>query len=106
MQKYRNSFGPSKTSHLEHDFIHEAFSKNGVETPIEKYNLKFHHWRKLSGRLDPENICTKWITDALVGSGILQDDGFENMPNGFHIYPPTKVNHYNEEKIVITIEGL
>jgi hypothetical protein len=106
MEYNRNKNKTFSNSKLECDFVHEAFAKNGIETPIEKYRLVFDHRRREAPRLDPENICTKWITDAIVTAGILQDDSFKNMPTGFIVNAPEIVQSIENEEVIITIEIL
>ena len=106
MQKDKNKSIRDKVSELESSIIYAALQENGLKESIKKYNLSYSHKRKLSGRLDPENITSKWITDALVTSKILLDDGYQNIPQGVQIKAPCNVESILEEEIEIYIEIL
>lgn len=106
MESHRNKNKTIQNSVLERRFVHESFAKNGIQTPIEKYHLIFDHKRREAPRLDPDNICTKWITDSIVAAGILQDDSFKNMPQGFIVNAPEIVQSVENEEVIITIEIL
>ena len=56
-----------------------AVEENGIKTPIERYCLSYTPYFFGSYRRDPENIYTKHFTDALVESGLLKDDSYQEI---------------------------
>ena len=88
---------------LEQVQLAAAFKEVGVQVPLQKYRLRYHQKVHGNWRRDPENIITKWFTDALVDFGILEDDSFENIET-FEVCKPEIIPKEEEEMIIIEIE--
>lgn len=107
MKKYhaknRNSNKRGAPTEQERLQFSEAFEAYGIHTPIKKYSLRYD--QELHGKIrrDPEDIDTKWPTDALVDCGILFGDSFENMEESPRIIKPKIVPKTEPEKVIITI---
>lgn len=101
----RNNYRTTKRKNpfLEQNINFTPWATNEIQIPFETFDLRYDHDRQNSPRIDPENMATKWITDALVDCKILLDDGYKNIPEGVLVTAPKIVNNILDERVIITI---
>jgi len=106
MGYHRNKNKGCKAPSMESYISSQLARQNCFQEVITCCRLRYTHRRKKDSRLDPENPSSKWFTDALVTAKILQDDGYENLPEGVIIDPPAWVPTLEEEEVNIIIKPI
>lgn len=87
-----------------HTLVHHACSRSIPKKPIEKARVSL--WRHSSGELDRDNLyfTFKPIIDGLVRSGVIMDDGFNQVRE---LYPhQVKIKRGAPRKVVVLVEEL
>lgn len=91
---------------LERDNLRKTLAQFGVQIPYQKYSIEYHQSLYAASRRDPENCFTKFVTDAFVEVGILQDDSFKELPCSPGIRAPIIIKPPDLESVQVIIKPI